>query len=108
MAAESPASAAGVRPDDLIGVAAGVAVEPGPHLVGVVVGVDLVVARPAEVDDRHLGQMPAVGHLPGPVGDLERARIRLGALGLEVQVDVDAADLLVQVDELLGRDQAPS
>ena len=82
-------------------------VEPGPHDVRVVVGVDVVeeVLGAAQVDDRDVRELRAVRDLTGAVRDRLRDEVRRGARRREVEVDVGSADACVQRDELLRRDR---
>ncbi len=71
------------------------------------VAVDAIVEVVALIDDRRGGQ-PAAGRGDASrlVGARDRVEIAGRALRGLLEVDVDAADLLVQVDELVGRDHA--
>ena len=90
-------------------VVVGVAVrleQPLPHDVGVDVGVDLLVVVTAEVDDRHPVEADGVVHAAGAVRNGRSRAIAGRALRNPVVVDVAAADLRVEVHELLGKDLA--
>ena len=58
----------------------------------------------AVVDLRDVLGARAAVHAACAVEDLQRGRVGCLPLRREVAVDVDPADLRVQVDELLGRD----
>ena len=71
------------------------------------VAVVAVVAVGAVVDDRGLGEpAAAVGHPAALVDGAQRLGVGHRALGLEVAVAVEAADAGVEVEELLGGDDA--
>ena len=73
--------------------------EAGEHPLGVVV--HLVVVVGASVDDGVLAELASVGDQARPVYPLEAHKVSRGALRLVVARDVQAADLLVEIDELL-------
>jgi hypothetical protein len=59
----------------------------------------------AKVDDRGLAEPAAAGgETAAAIGQSGREQVGLGALGDEVGVDVEAADALVQIEELLRAD----
>src|SRR6185436_16401630 len=66
-----------------------------------------LLVEAARVDDRQLAEVVAAGHDAGPVGDIERRQVGRAARGLPGRIGIDAADLLVQGDELFRRDRAP-
>ena len=68
--------------------------------------VDALLVVAARVDDRQLAEVRAAGDDAGAVGGAQRRGVGDGARGRAVRVGVEAADLLVQRDELLGRDRA--
>lgn len=70
--------------------------------------VHVEVAVPANVEDRHLGQLTPVGHPAGAVHDLQGFAIRLRAFCGRPEVEIQPADLGVEVDELLRADQSPA
>src|SRR6267143_1855794 len=71
----------------------------------VAAGQDVVVV--AEVDERHLRESAAaVGEPARLIGGPRRDQVRDGALRHDGRVAVESADLLVEIDELLGRYRA--
>ena len=67
--------------------------------------VDALLVVAARVDDRQLAEVRAAGDDAGAVGDAQRRAVGDGAGGRAVRIGIEAADLLVQRDELVGRDR---
>jgi len=67
--------------------------------------VDALLVVAARIDDRQLAEVLAARDDPGPVGDIEGRQVGGAAVCPAVRIGIDAADLLVQRDELLSRDR---
>src|SRR5207302_2353277 len=98
--------AAGTFPIDHVGGSAVVAKQTVSKFVGVPVKVLFVIAAAAEVDDRNQPQLSAADDSPRAIGGLDSTRIGRGSPSLESAIDVQPADLGVEVDELCRRDLA--
>src|SRR5437660_7512654 len=96
--------AAGTFPIDHVGGSAVVAKQTVSKFVGVPVKVLFVIAAAAEVDDRNQPQLSAADDSPRAVGGLDRTWIGRGSRRLESAVDVQPADLCVEVDAPCRRD----
>src|SRR3954469_15983476 len=68
--------------------------------------VHLVVVVRARIDDRVLAQLQPVGDEPRLVHALDAGELAPRAAALVIAIEIEAADLLVEIDELLRRDAA--
>jgi len=78
-------------------------IQPLPMFVAVEIGVDLVVAGAAQINDRELVELAEIVDQAGAVGDPDGAGIRVRPVRNDDPVHVFAADFFVQVHELLRR-----
>ena len=94
-------------PDQLVGVASVLTVEPRADRERAVGVVEQALVRAAAIDDRGPSEVVGLVDHPAAVGVRQRRSRRRDSVGGRVGVDVDAADLRVQVGELSRSDLSP-
>src|SRR5207302_7124213 len=104
----SDGDAVGGGPDEVVAVTAVVPIETLPQAQAAPVRVDTAVhvIVSAQIDDRYLGELPAVAYESTGIEGVQYGWVRLHAGWYPVPIRVISAHALVQLHELLGRNGA--